>query len=121
MAVTGTTYTRHALAAFGPAPVPRSAADIPGWLGRLASLLAASLRWVHAYPPNDCILIEGAVLASGSTQLLEHKLGRRVRGWRVVDRSSAATVYRDTASTADLALYLPLVVSASLTVSIEAF
>lgn len=72
-------------------------------------------------PHIDAELLEDVDLANGTTTLVEHKLGRAYRGWRVSDTTAAATIYRDTTSTADTTRYLPLVASAATTVSLEVF
>jgi len=72
-------------------------------------------------PHMDSSLLESVVLTTGTTTLVEHKLGRNIRGWYIADRNAGATVYRDTASTADLAEFLPLITSATVTVSLVVF
>jgi len=60
-------------------------------------------------------------LTAATTVLVKHGLGRKVRGWKIVDIDAAATVYRDTSSSADLTVYLPLVASANCNVKLEVF
>lgn len=68
-------------------------------------------------------IIEDQALTTGTT-LVEHKLdnpsGNPVR-WFVIDNNTAATFRRDTASTADLKRFLPLIASAAATVSLYVF
>ena len=72
-------------------------------------------------PGLDTALIEDQALLAASTVLVEHTLGRAYRGWRVVDKNANATVWRDTTSTADATLFLPLACSANVTVDLEVF
>lgn len=83
--------------------------------------LATVTRQFTTKPGLDFELLEDIALTTGSTNLVKHKLGRKVRGFRIVDANAASTYYRDTASTADLTNFLPLVVSANVTVDIEVF
>jgi hypothetical protein len=53
-------------------------------------------------------IVEQKTLGAAATTLVEHKLGRKVRGWYVVDSSANAKVNRDVSSTADLTKFLPL-------------
>jgi hypothetical protein len=53
-----------------------------------------------------------------STTLVPHGLGRRFRRWHLADLRGDARVWRDTASTADPALYLPLRASSAVTVTL---
>lgn len=53
-----------------------------------------------------------AKLDSTKTVLVSHRLGRKYVGWHVVDIDSHATVIRDTTSSADPGLYVPLKASA---------
>lgn len=65
-------------------------------------------------------LVEGVSLAAGSNEFA-HGLGRVLRGWAVVRRSSAATLYdtQDTNTRADKTLQLTA--SATITVSLWVF
>jgi len=59
-------------------------------------------------------LLTGVPL-SGTTSNVSHGLGRAYVGWWLIDLQASAIVYRDTTSTADVTLYLPLKASASCT------
>jgi nitrate/nitrite-specific signal transduction histidine kinase len=82
--------------------------------------LAGPLRELASKPHNDSQLIENINLILGTT-LVQHKLGRKVRGFYVVDQNASATIFRDTASTADLTKYLPLTSSAITRVCLVVF
>ena len=72
-------------------------------------------------PGNNYEILEDVTITTGSTQDIAHKLGRTVRGFRITKINAAATVHWDTASTADLAKFIPLVSSATVIVNLELF
>ena len=61
----------------------------------------------------DAQQLDSIAMGLGTTVLIPHKLGRAAVGWVVTDITADATVHVDTASTADLSLYLPLQASAA--------
>ncbi len=75
---------------------------------------AAAFSALESNPFNGSVIVEtdanGAALtfAAGVTKLVPHRLGRRVRYWRVIDQDAAATFYRDRTSTANPDLFLAL-------------
>lgn len=66
----------------------------------------------------DGVILENIALASASTALVAHKLGRSFQGWIVLDQDGSAIVWRDSASTADNAKFLPLKTSAGVNVKL---
>jgi hypothetical protein len=56
-----------------------------------------------------------------ATTLVPHGLGRKIQGWQVVDTLADARIWRDSTSTADLARFLPLRASASVTIKLWVF
>lgn len=56
-----------------------------------------------------------------STTLVSHGLGRAYQGWHLADLQGDARVWRDTTSTADETIYLPLRASTSVTVKLWVF
>jgi hypothetical protein len=64
-------------------------------------------------------LKQGISLLSASTTLVPHGLGHSFTGWKVVDLTADARVWRDTTSTASAALFLPLKCSTNCTVKLE--
>lgn len=103
--------------------VPRNAdgSTIAGYIERLQNNISDVLREFTGRPENDSALLEEISLTNGVINLVPHKLNRRIRGWKVVDSTVQATIWRDTTSTADLTYYLPLQTSAAVTVSLEVF
>lgn len=76
---------------------------------------------VNRRPQLSSELLDPVALTSGTTKLVQHKLGRAVRGFKVVDINAAAHVFRDSSSTADLTKYLPVQANANCTVTLEVF
>jgi hypothetical protein len=65
--------------------------------------------------------IANVTLTAGVTNLVAHNLGTTFRTWSVLDAQGAAMVYRDTASAADLSLYVPLLTSATIVCDIMVY
>lgn len=65
-------------------------------------------------------LVTGVALTT-TTALVKHGLGKKFTGWLVVDSTANAVVYRDTTSTADNKVHIPLKASATTTVSLWVF
>ncbi len=63
----------------------------------------------------------GVDLASASTTLVKHGLGRKPRGWVVISRDANSTVWEDTTNTASRKVWLPLKCSADVTVKLLVF
>ncbi len=83
--------------------------------------VALAMNKLTAFPLNDGALLESVALVTGSTNLVPHGLGRKFRTWMLLDLQASATVYRDTTSTADLAIYLPILTTANVTLDIAVF
>jgi hypothetical protein len=69
----------------------------------------------------DGLRITDQSITSGSTNLINHTLGRKYEGWIITNVDSACTIHLDEASTADPAFYLPLVTSANCTADFWVF
>lgn len=82
--------------------------------------IARSLDPITSNPIMSKNIIEGVALTTSVTNI-EHKLGRAFRGWIITDNTAAATIRRDTSSTADATKFLPLIASASTTVDVYVF
>lgn len=61
------------------------------------------------------------IVIDTTTTLVPHGLGRRIVGWHLVDIQGDARVWRDTTSTANDELFLPLKASASVTIKLWVF
>lgn len=81
---------------------------------------AAILNPLLSNPSLNSIILEKIVLISG-TSTINHGLGRKLQGWRIIRINAAATIYdqQDTNTMQDLTLIL--VSNALVTVSIEVF
>lgn len=80
---------------------------------------AAQINPVLANPTTNPGLIIGVVLVSG-TNIINHKLGKKMQGWIITDINAAITVYRPDSAPFN-SLTLTLVASAPATVNIEVF
>lgn len=70
--------------------------------------------------PNNCLVLKSVALVTGAN-VVNHKLGRNLQGWKLVRQRSAGSVYdtQDANQTPDLTLQL--VSSANMVVDIEVF
>jgi hypothetical protein len=80
---------------------------------------SAQLNPILANPSTNPGLLSNIILVTGSN-VINHKLGRKMQGWKITDIDSAVTVYRpDTSPFNDLTL--TLVSSGMATISLEVF
>lgn len=82
------------------------------WASQLNPLLAA--------PFSSGILLEGIVLSSGAN-VVNHKLGRKLKGWVVTRLRASATIYDTQDTNQRPELTLNLTASAAVTVDIFVF
>lgn len=97
-------------------------------LVRLFNLLQANIEKaltpVMRTPILDGVLLENVNLVSGAVNKVEHKLGRKVRGYLIVSNSTPASIYdylNNTAYDSQRDVYLSLSTSASCTVNLWVF
>ena len=69
----------------------------------------------------DGKLLTGHVLASGTTSVIAHGLGRKLKGWIVVSKNAAQHVYDSQASNETPDLFLHLTASGAVTVDLWVF
>lgn len=81
---------------------------------------ASQLNPLLDNPSLKSIILENIVLTSG-TNVVNHKLGRKLQGWRIVRQRSAASVYDNQDANQQPALTLVLVSSANVSVNLEVF
>lgn len=86
-------------------------------LSLLQSQWATEIDPVITNPSNQAILLKNINLNNGVT-VVNHKLGRLPQGWRIVDITGAATIYR---SAAFNNLTLTLTSNAAVTIALEVF
>lgn len=82
--------------------------------------LASAIDPLLKLPLSDSNLLEGIVLESG-TNLINHKLGRPLRGWVVVRKNADESIYDDQENNALPAQKLSLVSSGDVTVDLIVF
>lgn len=71
-------------------------------------------------PPNQCSVLKSVSLLTG-TNTINHKLGRKLQGWKVVRQRAAASLYDNQDSNQKPELTLILIASANVTVDLEVF
>ena len=71
-------------------------------------------------PQLDSRIIEGVELVSGTAKQIEHKLGRKLLGWQIIDIDSNANVWQPATAT-NKELFLKLQSSANCKISILVF
>lgn len=69
----------------------------------------------------DGIILEDIDLVSGSFTSIEHKLGRKPRGYLVIRKSAAQTVYEEVGDYDSRKLFLKLRASGTVTVNLWVF
>ena len=67
------------------------------------------------------VILEDIALNSSTFTTIEHKLGRKPRGYLVIRKSAAQTVFEDAGDYANRKLFLRLKSSAALTVNLWIF
>lgn len=78
---------------------------------------ASTLNPIIAAPQSSALILKGVPLANGVTTI-NHRLGRTMQGWNIIDINGAATIYRSQPLND---LTLTLTSNAAVTVSIEVF
>ena len=77
-------------------------------------------------PVTNSVIIDGVILedidlVSGSFTSIEHKLGRKPRGYLVIRKSAAQTVYEEVGDYDSRKLFLKLRASGTVTVNLWVF
>ena len=77
-------------------------------------------------PVTNSVIINGVILedidlVSGSFTSVEHKLGRKPRGYLVIRKSAAQTVYEEVGDYDSRKLFLKLRASGSITINLWVF
>jgi len=87
---------------------------------QMQTVWAATLNPVLANPATNSSILKNVALASG-TNNINHLLGRKLQGWRLVRQRSAASVYDNQDNNQTPTLTLILVSSAVVNCDIEVF
>jgi hypothetical protein len=89
-------------------------------LNRIQQYISNALQPILGCPLVDGNLVTGVNLKNGLT-VIEHKLGRKLRGWFIVDQNAIASIYREPGTENLGSKTLTLHSSAACTVSIWCF
>lgn len=89
-------------------------------LEQLMTKWAALLDPILKNPATDPVLIQNVVLATG-TNLVDHRLGKKLTGWQVVGVNAPVTIYDTQATNPHPDRTLRLVSSGAATVSLLVF
>lgn len=89
-------------------------------ISQLQTTWSAQLNPLLALPLSNSVLIQGVVLAPG-LNVVNHKLGRKLRGWLVVGIDNGTTIYDGQGSNQMQDLTLYLISGAACTVSLIVF
>lgn len=89
-------------------------------LSKLQTTWASQLDPLLKLPLSDSLILKGVVLATG-TNVVNHKLGRKLQGWTLVRQRAAGSVYDTQDSNSTPALTLTLTSSAAMTVDLLVF
>lgn len=81
---------------------------------------AAILNPLLGNPSLDSLILENVSLNNG-TNVINHTLGRKLQGWRIIRIGGAATIYDQQDSNQTPSLTLVLVSNAAVVVSLEVF
>ena len=90
-------------------------------LNRVQERLQDALMPVMDSSILDGILITGQDLASGTTSIISHKLGRPIKGWVVVGKNAAQHVYDVQSSNDNPDKFLYLTAGGTVTVDLWVF
>lgn len=81
---------------------------------------ATQLNPLLANPALKSIILKNVLLVTGSNTI-NHKLGRKLQGWKIVRQRAAASLYDDQDANQQPALTLILVANTPVSVDIECF
>jgi len=90
-------------------------------INQLQSNISESLDPLTSNIQNDSIVLTNISLQTGSTNIINHKLNRKITGWKVIRQRSAASIYdaQDTNGSPQLTLHL--IASANVIIDLEVF
>lgn len=86
-------------------------------IDRMQNQWAAQLNPLIANPINQANILTDVVLKNGST-VVNHKLGRMMQGWFIVDQTGAAQIYRSASMNS---VNITLTSNAAVTVALAVF
>ena len=86
--------------------------------GLLQNTWASAINPVINNAPNQSIILKNVVLVNG-TNVINHLLGRKLQGWKVVRQRAAAQIYDDQDNNQQPQLTLILVVISAVQFSVD--
>lgn len=89
-------------------------------LMRMQAGIVDRLNLLAGVPFLNGILLEAVVLSSGNT-IVNHKLGRTIRGYFVTNQNAAASIYNSSPATLNFEQQIQLNSSAAVTVDLWVF
>lgn len=89
-------------------------------LMRMQSGIVDKLNFILSVPFLNGILLEAVVLSSGNN-IINHKLGRTIRGYFVTNQNAAASIYNSSPATLNFEQQIQLNASAGVTVDLWVF
>lgn len=81
---------------------------------------ASVLNPIINNPSNKAIILKNIALINGSTTI-NHLLGRKLQGWRIIGIDAAATIYDSQKTNQHIDITLILVSNAAVNVNLEVF
>lgn len=81
---------------------------------------ASAIEPLLSNPANNSIILKNVVLVSG-TNVINHRLGQKLSGWKTTRVRAAAMIYDTQDSNPTPALTLVLIASAPVTIDLEVF
>jgi hypothetical protein len=75
---------------------------------------------IISYPPNSGLILQNIKLNAGSN-IINHKLGQKLQGWKIIRQRASASIYDDQDNNNMPDLTLILVSSAPTTIDLECF
>jgi hypothetical protein len=89
-------------------------------LTRAQDRLGLAVDELASSPLTGCKIVSVTFTGAGSADVY-HRLGKRLTGWIVIDRDTAATVYNSSAGANDRREFITLTASAAVTLTILVF
>lgn len=82
---------------------------------------ASQLDPILRNPATQSLLLKNVTLLTGTTNTINHLLGRVLQGWKIIRQRAAASIYDTQDLNASPQLTLTLITSANVVVDLEVF
>lgn len=93
--------------------------DLKLTINKLQDELESAISQITKKHQLDSIILTDISVTTGSANIIPHKLGRKYSGWRVVDRTAASVIYRDTSTGQSTSKFIALNTTVNDTISLE--